>query len=141
MQKSAKKMVVLLMTTMLLMMQVMTASAVTVTGVGVGYHANAKAAEWTLSHYDSCMTPGNYQYPTSGRTINSTPMDSGEVELVILRDAATNAIVEYKYNEEIISFSENYVRTGDGAQTGMSICHITLTDNFFGTIVQTINNY
>jgi hypothetical protein len=126
---------------MLLVMQVMTASAVTVTGVGVGYHVDAVAARWTLSHYDLYMTAGNYQYQASGKSINSTPMDSGEVELVILRDSSTNAIVEYEYDEELISFSENYVRTGDGAQTGESICHVTLTDNFFGTIVQTINNY
>ena len=119
------------MPTMLLVMQVMTASAVTVTGLGVGYHVDAVAARWTLSHYDLYMTAGNYQYQTSGKSINSTPMDSGEVELVILRDSSTNAIVEYEYDEELISFSENYVRTGDGAQTGESICHVILTDNFF----------
>lgn len=140
MKRIAKKLAVILTATMLLAMQVITASAVTVVGVGVNYNPKAKPARWTVSHYESYMTSGNYQYIISGKTINETPMDSGEVELIILRDAATNAVVEYLYNEEMIEFSENHVRTGDGAQTGESICHVTLTDNFFGTIVMTINN-
>ena len=128
------------MTTMLLVMQVMTASAVTVTGVGVGYDPELKAAIWRLQNYDSQIAFGIFMYTCSGGTLNDTTMDSGYVKLTVLRNADTNIIKEYKYTSEFYTYVEDYVVSGDSTQLGESVCHVLIYDNYYGNIDETIYN-
>ena len=138
MKKSVKKMVVILMTTMLLVMQVMTASAVTVTAEAVDW--KLKQAVWDLRNYDSQMAPGVIKYTCSGGTTNATTMDSGHVKMIIMRAASTNIVVEYDYDTEFSSYVEDHIVSGDYTQLGESYCYVDLVDNFYGTISEVIIN-